>query len=128
MVRAGARDEESTGLQELQGAKVNLLVAAPGGGDAIAILGEGRWVEDDHLEFAAHVVILLQNVKRIAFAKGDVGDGIQLLISACGSNRRGCHVGRLHMLAVAGYRESEAPVVAEAVEHFAGGIAASGQM
>src|SRR5579862_1909130 len=128
MVGAGAGDEEPAGLQELQGAKIDLLVAALSRGDAITILGEGRWVEDHHLEFAAHMVIFLQYVKGIAFAKSDVGDDIQLLISACGSNRSGCHIACLHMLAVAGHRESEAAVVAEAVEHFARSIAPSSQV
>src|SRR5579864_8971776 len=128
VVGAGARDEEAARLQQLQGTQVNLLIAALGGRDAVAILGESRWIQDDHLELAAHLVVLLQNVEGIAFAKIDVGDGIQLLIAPRGCDRSGSHVSGLHVLAVAGYRESEAAVVAEAVEHFAGGIAASGQM
>src|SRR5579864_6575914 len=125
VVGAGARDKEAARLQQLQGTKVNLLIAALGGRDAVAILCESRWVENHHLELASHLVVLLQDVEGIAFAKSDVGDGIDLLIAARGCNCRGGHVSSLHMLAVAGHRQSEAPVVAEAVEHFAGGIAAS---
>ncbi len=128
MVGAGARDEEAARLQQLQGAKIDLLVAAMSRGDAIAILGEGRWVQDDHLEFAAHIVVLLQDVEGIAFAKSDVGDGIQFLIAARGCDRGGSHVNGFDVLAVGCDRESEAAVVTEAIEHFAGCVAASGQV
>ena len=40
VVGAGARNEEAAALEYLNGAKVDFLVAAMGGGDAVAVLGE----------------------------------------------------------------------------------------
>src|SRR5580700_4296872 len=59
VIGTGTRDEEAARLQQLQGAKVNLLIASLGCRDTIAMLGESRWVEDHHLEFAAYIVVLL---------------------------------------------------------------------
>ncbi len=72
VVGAGASDEVAAGLEKLQGAQVDFFVAALGGGDTVAILGEGGWVEDDHAEAAARFVVFLEQVERVAFAEVNI--------------------------------------------------------
>src|SRR5208282_539961 len=47
VVGAGAGDQDAAGSKHLQGAQVELLVAAQGGIEVALALGEGRGVEDD---------------------------------------------------------------------------------
>ncbi len=72
VVGAGASDEVAAGPKKFQGAQIDLFVAALGGGDAVAIFGEGGRVEDDHVESAADFVVLLQQIEGVALAEDDV--------------------------------------------------------
>ena len=65
VVGAGAGDEVAARFEHLERAQVDLLVAARGRGDARAVLGEGRRVEDDGVEALAR---RLQRVQRVASA------------------------------------------------------------
>lgn len=51
VVRAGAGDECAAGREQMQRTKIELLVAAEGGGSGALGFGEGRRVENDCVEF-----------------------------------------------------------------------------
>jgi hypothetical protein len=72
VVGAGASYEVAAGHEKLHGSQVDFFVPALGCWDAVAILGKGGWVEDDHAEAAARFVIFLQQVERVAFAKVNI--------------------------------------------------------
>ena len=59
----------SARLEEFQRSKVDFLVTAVCGGEAVAILRKGRRVENHHLKAPPHFVVLLQQVKRVALAE-----------------------------------------------------------
>lgn len=46
---AAERGEDAISLEKLEGAEVNLLVAAEGVGDRGAVASEGRWIQDDQI-------------------------------------------------------------------------------
>jgi hypothetical protein len=51
VVGAGARDEGTAGAEHLEGAQVELFVAAHGAFGGPAGFGKGRWVEHDGVVF-----------------------------------------------------------------------------
>ncbi len=57
------------GFEKLQGSQIDLLVAAVGGGNAVAVLRKGRRIENDHLEAPARFVVFLQQIEGVAFAE-----------------------------------------------------------
>ena len=57
VVRAGASDQIPARLEDLHRPEVDFLVAALRGGNAIAILGEGGRIENDHVEPAILIVM-----------------------------------------------------------------------
>ena len=69
VVRAGAGDQVSAGLENLQSAQIDFFVSAVGGRDAVAVLGEGRRIEDDHVEAAVDLVVFLEQVEGVASRK-----------------------------------------------------------
>src|ERR1700690_2384640 len=77
VVGARAGDQKSSRLEEFQSAEVDLLVAALGGRDAIAILRKGRRIENHHLKAAPDFVVFFQNVEGVPLAEGDVLDSIE---------------------------------------------------
>ena len=72
VVRAGAGDENSAGPQHLEGAEIQLLVAAECGVEIALGFGESGWVEDDgvvaaSLLSASRGGIVLEQVEGIGF-------------------------------------------------------------
>ena len=90
------------GLKDLHGAKIDFFVAAMGGGDAIAILGEGRRVEDHHVEAALFVVVLLEQIEGVGLFEGDIRDFIQFLIAAGGGDCGRRKIGSFYFFGFAG--------------------------
>ena len=77
-------------------------------------------------EAPASLVVFLQHVERVAFAEMYIRDAIELLFRRAASMAAGAMSMHFDMLAAIGNGEREAALVAEAVEHFAGGIAPGG--
>ena len=128
VIGAGAGDQVAARPQELEGAEVDLLVAAAGGRNGVAVLGEGRRVEDNHLETPPGLVVFLEQVEGIAFAKSGIGNRIQLLIPAGGFDSCGRHIDALDVRATVGDCEREASLIAETIEHVSRRIAPRGEM
>ena len=82
MVGAGTGDQGAARPKDLHGAKVDFLVAAVGCGDAVAVLGEGWRIENDHIEAALFVVVMLQQIEGVSLFEGYIRDLIQFLIAA----------------------------------------------
>lgn len=69
VVRTGIGDKKSTWAEEFYRSQVYFFVAAAGGGHAGPILGKGRGIEDDHVEAAASVVVLFEDIEGVCFAE-----------------------------------------------------------
>src|SRR5271163_187215 len=113
MVRAGTRDQGAARSEDLHGPKIYFLVAAMSGGNAVAVLGKGRRIENDHVEAALFVVVLLEQIEGISLFEGDIRDLIQFLIAAGGGYCGGREIDRFYARGVAGDAEGESAVVAE---------------
>src|ERR1700685_936808 len=72
MVGAGAGDEIPAWLQQLHSAEIDFLVSTLGCRNAVAILGEGGRIKNDHIETSTDFVIFLEQVERVGLAKGDI--------------------------------------------------------
>src|ERR1700683_1249282 len=72
VVRAGASDQIPARLDELHGPEVDFLISALRRRDAIAVLSESGRIEHNHIETSADLVIFLEQVKSVCFAKGDI--------------------------------------------------------
>ncbi len=65
--RARAADQDASAAKHLQGAQVQLLVAAQRGGHGALGLGEGGRVQDDGVVLAAGAGVVLQQVEGVGF-------------------------------------------------------------
>lgn len=128
VVRARASDQISARLQNLHGPEIDLFVPALGRRQAIAVLSEGRRIENNHVETSVDLVIFFQQVECVCYAKGGVGNGIQLLIAARGVHCRPGHIDALHMVTMACNRKGESSLVGKTVQHLVGCILPRGPM
>ena len=78
--RAGTCHQHPSRLQHLQGAQVDLLVAAQGSFDRRLALGKSRRVEDDGVVLAAGRRVVLKQVKGIGFDPVDLAAGVGVTI------------------------------------------------
>src|SRR5690349_20932853 len=62
VLRAGKREERASGIEMLQGVKVEKFIAARRGVHVASLVREGWWVEHDQIEFS---VDFLQIRKRV---------------------------------------------------------------
>ena len=120
VVRTGAGQQKAARFQEFQRPQIDLFVAAMRCGDAVAIFRKCRWVQNHHLELSSGLIVLLQNVKCISFAKIHVPGGVEVLVALRRRDGRRRHVNALDVLACVGNRQSEAALIAEAIENFPG--------
>src|SRR5271163_1260552 len=92
VIRTRAREQKPSGLEDFECSEVDLLVTALSGLHAVTILGERWGIENDHLELTVRFVVFLQYVESIAFAKMNVGNGIELLVAPARFDGGGSHV------------------------------------
>jgi len=88
VVGAGARDKVSARAKDFEGAEIDFLVAALGCRDAFAVFGEGRGIENDHVEAPVFFIVLLEHVERIGLAERHVFDRVKCLISSSSGDGR----------------------------------------
>lgn len=124
VVGAGAGEEEAARLENLEGAKIDLLVAAVSSRDAVAILGKGRGVENYGVEATPRIVVFLEEVKCVSLPEVNVRGGVQLLIAFGGLDGSGCHVDGFDAIALVCDGQREPSLITEAVQCLAAGVAA----
>jgi hypothetical protein len=128
MVGAGTGDQGAPGPKNLHGPKIDFFVATVGCRDAVAILGEGRRIEDHHVEAALFVVVLFEQIEGVSLFECDIRDLIQFLIATGCGYCGGREIDSLYIRSFSGHAKSEASVIAEAIENFAAGKVCSGFM
>ena len=69
---ARTREEAAAWAQDLDGPKINLLIASACGRNAVAVLGESGGVEDDEVEAPSRFIVFLEHIEGIAFAEGNI--------------------------------------------------------
>src|SRR5579863_1692959 len=119
MVGARAGDQQAARLEQLQRPEIDLLISAMSRRDAVAVLGKSGGIENDHLEAAANLVVLLEDVEGVALAEADVRDRVQVLVALGRLDRGRGHFDALHVLAPIRNSKSKAALVAEAVKNIA---------
>src|SRR5208283_2938746 len=125
--RAGAGDEDASGPQHLQGAEVELLVAAQRGRHGAFGFGEGGRVEDDGVVLASGGSVVLEQVEGVGLDPFDLAAAVlsqvELLIPLGDFQRGTRRVNRGHALAHARQVQREAALVGEAIERLTMAIA-----
>ena len=86
---AGAGYEISARAKDFERPEIDFLIAALCCRDAFAVFGESRGVEDYHIEAAIFLIVLLEHVERIGFAKRNMFDAVEFLISPSGDDGGG---------------------------------------
>ena len=130
VVGAGAGDEDAAGAKHLEGAEVELFVAAEGGVEVALRFGEGGRVEDDGVVAAVGGGVVLEQVEGVgldpfdffAFEAGLVEGGV--LVGDFEGGAGAVDSGDLR--AARGEVEGEASLIAEDVEGFAAGVVGGG--
>src|ERR1039458_745955 len=72
--RTGAGDENAAGPKHLQSAKVQLLIAAQGGGRSALGLGECRRVENDGVILPPRGSVILEQVESVGLGPFDLAE------------------------------------------------------
>src|ERR1035437_2593352 len=84
MERTGAGDENAAWPKHLQGAKIQLLIAAQRGRHGALGLGERRWIENDGVILPARDSVVLEQVEGVGFYPFDlaatVSGPVELLV------------------------------------------------
>src|ERR1043166_5202713 len=83
VIRAGAGDEHTAWIEQLESAEVDLFVAASGGVHAGTVFRKRRRVEHDRIKAFARLFEFTQTVEDIRFAKRDVARMVEPGILAC---------------------------------------------
>ena len=127
MVGAGAGDQDAAGAKHLQGAEVELFVAAEGGIEGAFTFGEGGWIENDGVIALAGGSVVLEQIEGVGLDPFDVlaiEGGIPV-----GDLERGPRaVDAGDVRAARGQVKGKASLVAENVEGFAVGVLGSGSV
>ena len=128
--RAGAGDQHAARPEHLQGAQVQLLVAADGGFHDALGLGEGGRVEDDGVVLLAGGGVVLEQIEGIGLDPLDLAAGVRVaveLLVLLGDFQGGTRgIDCRHLAAHPGQVQGEASLVGEAVQGLAVGVAGSG--
>lgn len=125
---AGAGDEGSAGAEHLDGAEVELLVAAHGAFGGALGLGEGGWVEDDGVVLLAGGLVLAEELEGVGFEPLDLGLKVGVELSVAVGYFEGAEAGvdSGDLTAVLGHVEGESALISADVERGAGCVAGCG--